>query len=401
MTSRRRWLALASVQALGVVSAWPARAQRPVPSRLEFDERWQLPARLARPDASSDEGGLWATMDRAELNVKRSPFLLPDAALRAYLGGVACKLGGEHCPDIRVYPVRTPFFNANMAPNGMLQIWSGLLLRIDNEAQLASVIGHELGHYLNRHTLDRWRDTRSRSALAMFSLGFGLAGAAVGLAAVGGGFAFSRDQEREADAIGLELMRRGGYDPREAAKLWAHLLDERHAAAPDADRGDDRSLFATHPSSAERTETLARLAERMSAGTSGGTLGTAEYAAAIAPFERLWLDDELQRGQYRETLALLDRKIAAAPQRADLRYYRAEAHRLLATPDDLRTAVDEAARAIALGDEPPAVHRTLGYALQRLEQADAARAAFSRYLALAPDAPDAALIRSYLESPPS
>ncbi len=221
-------------------------------------------------------------------------------------------------------------------------------------------------------------------------------GAAAGLATVGGGFAFSRDQERDADAIGLELMRRAGYDPREAARLWVNLLDERHAAATDGDSGDNRSLFATHPPSAERSETLARLAEHKP----GGSVGAADYAAAIAPFQRLLLDDELQRGQYRETLALLDRKMSVAPLRADLRYYHAEAHRLLATPEDLRAAVDDAQQAIALGDAPPATHRTLGYALQRLGQVDPARAAFERYLVLAPEAPDAALIRSSLESPP-
>ena len=53
-----------------------------------------------------------------------------------------------------------------MAPNGMMQVWSGLL-RVDNEAQLASVVGHEIGHYLQRHTVERLRDAQSRSAFGM------------------------------------------------------------------------------------------------------------------------------------------------------------------------------------------------------------------------------------------
>ncbi|MEO8125218.1 MAG: M48 family metalloprotease, partial [Burkholderiales bacterium] len=123
---------------------------------------WSPPARFTRPAADQDEGGLWALMDREEARVRRSPFRLREVALNTYLSGVACKLGAEHCPDIRVYAVRMPYFNANMAPNGMLQIWSGLLLRMDNEAQLGAIIAHEIGHYLQRHSLERLRDAEAR-----------------------------------------------------------------------------------------------------------------------------------------------------------------------------------------------------------------------------------------------
>lgn len=78
-------------------------------------------------------------MDREESRLRRSPFRLRDATLETYLSELACKLAGEHCPDMRVYPLRAPYFNASMAPNGMMQVWSGLLLRVENEAQLAAV----------------------------------------------------------------------------------------------------------------------------------------------------------------------------------------------------------------------------------------------------------------------
>ena len=81
-----------------------------------------------------------------------------DLKLHAYVEDIACRLGASHCPDIRVHIVRTPWFNASMAPNGMMQVWSGLLLRADNEAQLAAVLGHEIGHYISRHSVERLRD---------------------------------------------------------------------------------------------------------------------------------------------------------------------------------------------------------------------------------------------------
>jgi len=224
---RRRLLAAACVPfaALASGAAW-GQASAPVP--------WAAPSRFARPELSSDEGGLWSLMDREESRLRRSPFLIRDAALRDYLQGVACKLAGAHCADVRVYPLRTPFFNASMAPNGMMQIWSGLLLRADNEAQLAAVLGHEIGHYLQRHTLDRLRDAKARSAFGTFLAVFGVVGMIGQLATLASAFAFTRDQEREADAIGLTLMRDAGYDPREASKVWENLMAEA-AAAPGGD----------------------------------------------------------------------------------------------------------------------------------------------------------------------
>ena len=97
-------------------------------------------------------------MDREESRLRLSPFTLRDAQFTAYIQDIACRLGGEHCPDIRVYLMRTPFFNASMAPNGMMQVWTGLLLRVENEAQLAAVLGHEIGHYVARHSVDQLRE---------------------------------------------------------------------------------------------------------------------------------------------------------------------------------------------------------------------------------------------------
>jgi predicted Zn-dependent protease len=392
--NRRRWLVAGCGHCLAL-AALGVRAQAPERTP-EAPAPWTMPERFARPDLASDEGGLWAMMDREEARLRRSPFLMRDATLRSYLQDLACRLSGPHCPDVRVYPVRTPLFNASMAPNGMLQVWSGLLLRVENEAQLAAVLGHEMGHYLQRHALERMRDARSRSAFATLIGAFGVVGLAGQAAAYVTMFAFSRDQEREADAIGLTLMRDAGYDPREAAKIWDNLRAEL-AAAPNAEAAQANPMLATHPASQERSATLRQLAE----GATGGNLGAAEYAAAVQAIRPLLLDDELRRGQYGQMLVLMDRLVAAAPERADLFFCRGEARRLRAHDGDLDAALDDFGRAIALGREPPAVHKSLGLIHRaRSEDAEAA-AAFRRYLELAPDAPDARLIRSYLSEGPT
>jgi len=356
---------------------------------------WAAPQRFARPDLATDEGGLWALMDREETRLRRSPFVMRDVALQDYLRGIVCKLAGEHCPDFRAYAVRTPFFNASMAPNGMMQVWSGLLLRVENEAQLAAVIGHELGHYMQRHTLDRLRDAKSRSAFATVMAAFGVVGLVGMLVAAAGALSFSRDQERDADGIGLALMRAAGYDPREASKVWANLEAEL-TAAPGAEANKRNPLFATHPPSEERKQRLTQLAEA----DTGGFTGEAELAAVLAPFQQDLLDDELKRGQHAETLALLDRLHQRTPQRPDLLYFRGETRRLRAEGDDLNLALADFDRAVALGREPAQTWRSIGYVRQKFAHTDAARAAFKRYLDNAPEAPDASLIRSYLDEPP-
>ena len=273
--------------------------------------------------------------------------------------------------------MRTPYFNASMAPNGMMQVWSGLLLRMDNEAQMATILAHETGHYLKRHSLQQMRDAKARAAAATLLSGFGIYGLAGQLLILGTAFAFSRDQEREADAIGLVLMRQCGYDTREAPKVWANLLAELAANPAAADNSLDSILFATHPTSEERQRTL----EREAAGGSGN-VGAEAWRQRIAPLRGMLLDDELKRGRFDESLVLLNRLVAAEADSAELLYYRGEARRLRGASGDLPLALIDLEAAARDPKAPPAAWRALGHAY-RPQQPAAARAAWQRYLELA------------------
>jgi predicted Zn-dependent protease len=387
--NRRRWLGIGCAKCLTLAGV-SAGAQT---------SAFVMPDRFVRPGVATDEGGLWAMMDREEQRIRRSPFRIRDEPLQAYLQQTACTLALAHCPDVRVYALRTPYFNASMAPNGMMQVWSGLLLRLDNEAQLAAVLAHEIGHYVERHSIEQLRDAQARSAFGTFMAMFGLAGALVSLAALAGAFSFTRDQEREADQIGLELMERAGYDPREAAKVWAQLSAEL-AANPDVDPQRNSPMMATHPNSLERSKVLAERA----AGRSG-ELRQTEYQARIAPLRPTMLADELQRGRLDETLVLLDRLLLAQPAdaaetvvaRAELLYFRGEARRQRAKPGDAERSLADLEAAIATGKEPAATHRALGELQRSAQQPEAARRSFERYLELAPEAPDAGMVREHLK----
>ena len=124
--------------------------------------------------ADRDEQGMWKEMERAEEEIAGSNLLIQDPKLTGYLKNIIGTVGGPAAQDFRIYLARIPDFNAMMFPSGFAVVFSGLLLRMRNEAQLAGVIAHELGHFLRRHMIRSWRDERRKTD--MFAIGAMLAG---------------------------------------------------------------------------------------------------------------------------------------------------------------------------------------------------------------------------------
>jgi beta-barrel assembly-enhancing protease len=254
-----------------------------------------------------------------------------------------------------------------------------------------AVIGHEMGHYLERHQLEQLRDAKDKAMLAqVVGLVGGVAGAVGRIGILASSFAFSREHETRADRAGMRLMKQAGYDGRQAAQVWENLLGELKITGGE-DVGRRSAMFATHPPAGNRRDDLLQLA-----GSGGGTIGEAEFQRVIAPLRFGWIQDEIKRGQYEESLVLFDRLLARKPADAEVLYARGEVYRLRGDNDDLPRALDDLSRA-AGADKPPAeTFRSLGLVQKQLGNAKAAAEAFDKYLALEPDAPDAGLLRSYL-----
>jgi len=303
---------------------------------------------------------------------------------------VVCRLTQDHCADIRIHLVRTPLFNASMAPNGMMQVWSGLLLRVENEAQLAAVLGHELGHYLERHTLERLRDAKSKAAFAQFVGLFGLVGAIGQLGVLASMFSFSREQESSADRIGMRLMQGAGYDGRQAAQVWDNLLGELRIKGGDK-VGSQSPMMATHPPVETRRDDLLKFA-----GSATGSTGGPEFRQAMAPHRLGWIHDEIKRGQFEESLVLFDRLLSQDRSDAQLLYARGEVYRLRAGKDDQQHALESLTGATTQANPPAEAFRALGLVHKQRAENDSAFQSFEKYLAVAPEAPDAGLIRNYI-----
>jgi len=346
-----------------------------------------------RPALETDEAGLWMQMDGVEEKLRTSGKVVIDPDLNAYVRDILCRLNGSYCADIRTYIVRTADFNASMAPNGVMIVWTGIILRTRNEAQLASVFGHELAHYINRDSLKRWREIRNTTDAAVFftfATG-GIAGILAGFAAYDSIMSFSRDMEREADTRGLAMMREAGYDPRESAKTWQQLIEEKEAS----DEPKRSAFFSTHPEAKERSETLAKLAEETD--NSGTTVGRKRHAAVTAPFRGDWLLDELRQRDYARFEVLLNQLTEAGTEDAELLFYRGEMYRLRNEDEDAEKAITAYIAATESGDAPAATYRSLGLVQWSAGNITEARAAFETYLAAEKTAEDRAMIEYYLK----
>lgn len=187
----------------------------------------------------------------------------PDSSLQAYVAELGRELAARsERPDLpwtfRVLDDHV--VNAFALPGGFIYVTRGLLAHMTSEAELAGVLGHEIGHVTARHSVNRM----SRAQLAQLGLGLGmvlvpemrpfqdLAGASFQLLFL----KFGRDDERQADQLGVRYMKRGGYDPRELADVMRVL--GRAGSASEGDRIP--GWLSTHPDPEDREATIRQLA---------------------------------------------------------------------------------------------------------------------------------------------
>ena len=352
------------------------------------------------PVVGTDEDELWYAMQRAEAELQRAPQRVRDPALNAYVQKIACDVADEYCRDLRVYIMDVPDFNASMAPNGMMLVWTGALLRARDEAEIGFVLGHEAGHFRAQHSIRQWRRLKDTSAvLSAFQLvayGAGVPDAALlgALGAYAGIFKFSRDQEREADKLGFAAAVAHGYDPIAGADLWARLKREE-----DTRKYQRRGVvFASHPATDERMSDIRAAAEAMP--NPPRERRRDAYRAAMRPFMEHWLAEELGRRRYASSLLVIGELLADAPAEDHglLTFYLGEAHRRRNAAGDRAKAAELYARAIILTGAPAATWREHGFALRDADRKAEATAALKRYLELAPQAEDRAFVQRALDN---
>jgi predicted Zn-dependent protease len=228
------------------------------------------------------------------------------------LGGYIASIGGKMVANSEV--PEEPFnftllnsrvINAFALPGGYVYISRQLLGLMNDEAELASVLGHETGHVMDRHTDRRQNQAKWGAIGQMVLMGIGAVAGIPQLGDVaqlfGQGYQmrllkYSRDQEFKADELGQRYMARSGYDPFGAASMLASLGAqtslEARLAGQDAERVPDWAR--THPNSAERVYRAQALAQSTSATASGAKPRNRD--AFLAAIDGMTMDDDAEQG---------------------------------------------------------------------------------------------------------
>lgn len=157
--------------------------------------------------------------------------------------------------------LETKELNAYAMPGGKIMVYSGLVDQLKlSDAEMAAVIGHEIAHALREHSRERIsRAYAQQLALAGVAVVTGAGEGAMNLANMVASVTFqlphSREQESEADEIGMELMARAGYDPNAAVSVWKKMMA--------ASQGGPPEFMSTHPSPSSRIQDLQKLVPKV------------------------------------------------------------------------------------------------------------------------------------------
>lgn len=217
--------------------------------------------------------------------------LVDDPAVNDYVNGLVQRLvqNSDAKVPFTVRVIDDAEVNAFALPGGFLYVHTGLIQAADNEAELASVIAHEIAHVAARH-VTRARSRSSLWDIASIPLVFVPAGLAVrqvvGIASPLSALKFSRDAEREADLLGMEYGYHAGYDPVALIQIFERL----RAGEPNKTSALARA-FMCHPTSADRIQRAQRAIVTYLPSRDAYIVNTSAFDEVKARLGRLGLTD--------------------------------------------------------------------------------------------------------------
>ena len=401
-----------------IVASTPAAEPEAAPTLEEILVlAHRIPKPYVAPASAKEQRELDVANADLETRIGREHLLYGNALLDRYVQGVAERLLAVDAPQgalVRVRVIRGVDANAFALSNGSIYVTTGLLAALDDESQLAAVLGHELTHFTNSHALLALRD-ESRSAATAYTTGivlnimFGLVQMRTSggyssvpvispqtmeiwvRAAISG---YSRDLERQADDGGIRRMIAAGYDSTGALAALEHLAEETPASA-----AAETPMYATHPKVEERIRSYRDLLAGELRGSAGvGDIRREEYQAQLGelPLDQVGMlleAKDLDRAErlLRPTIARVD------TGRGEFLEGEIDRKRVPQTAATQAEALAAYQRAAAIPGTPVAAYRQAGLLQRARGETAAAVVSFQSYLQRAPEAVDAALVRIYLE----
>lgn len=356
---------------------------------------------MNRPKFTDEDEGRMAQANAQEFEAKNK--MWPDPLLETYLGGIVQKIVAVSEPRSFPYRLRVvsdPTLNAFTFGGGLVYMHAGLVARLENEAQLVMVLAHEIAHVTERHVTKGIEKAYNLNLAGQIGMTAGAAtGIVPGSPLVGKAYEYSmgaavnghgRNQERDADRIGIDSMVKAGYDPREAPITFELLLMEY------GDQGRLKNFFyGSHPSNQERFKTLSDLAKNKY----GKVVSSTKLAVNSEEFKRATRRVVVAVGvndyddkRFNTAKAMFEKAVRAFQDDPVPHYYLGKI--ALETTADMDKATAHLEAAIAADAAYAAPHRELGLAWYRKGDRARAVAELERYLALDPKAADTNQIKA-------
>ncbi len=339
---------------------------------------------------SEEETRVWSSAVELDKALMNKDLIYADPELETYLNETVHKLYPELADAIHVKPIRASTLNAFALANGSIYIHIGLIARMDNEAQLATVIGHEAVHFINKHNLKQMRNVKNSAA---WGTGLGIAvGPLIGaLAAVSNISGYSKELEREADNESYKRLIISGYDTAEAVKVFQILMAEVKALDI-----DEPYFFASHPKLKLRVNSFNKLNKN---NTVKGDILNRERFLKITGKARIdSLKEDLASSRYKSVLLALDSSEKLSKYPEYIHYYLGEAYRLRNNDQDIAKAEEAYLEALKRSPEFAPSYKSLGVLSMKNHKNDDSLHYFKKYLSLAPEASDRGYVENYIES---
>lgn len=332
-----------------------------------------------------------------------------DRALNTYVAGVGSQLSSRsHRPDMpfNFQVVNANYVNAYAFPGGSIACTRGILLDLDSEDELAALLGHETGHVNARH----YAESQAKGTLVQLaSMGLSVAAASQGaqygelakiLGQFGGGALlshYSRENEREADALGMEYMVKGGYNPEGMVGLM-EMLNSQHKSKPNA----LELMFATHPMSTERLATARARKQNTPAYAQAARqpmkreryMDSTARLRALQPVigEEQKAESLLNQKNYEQAARHLENALNRAPEDYPGLVLMGKTQLAMKRPQAAQPYLDKAK---AIYPAEAQAHHLEGVANLQLRRPDAALAGFQTYERLLPGNPNTVFLKGY------
>ncbi len=348
-----------------------------------------------------DEKRLWNRCREEEQAIAKSGILYRDRELEAYLNSVARKIEPPEVYKIipfHVLVISNPYCNAFSLPNGYIYVHTGILARMENEAQLATLLAHEMTHATYRHYLREYHGALNESAFLASTRSIIGGLPAIGelsrvlgeISAKASIYGFSRELETEADMEGIKLVVNAGYDPREAPKLFGHLKDELAEESL-----DEPFFFSTHPRLKERMENYNDFLEKLGKQAEGATnTKTFLRHVAAATIDNSLMD--FRAGRFQQAGKAAEKYQSIRPGDGRGYFMLGEIARQKGEDGDLAEAKKQFQKALTVDPSYPDTYKELGLIYFKEGKKTQAARAFRSYLSKAPHAPDRSYIEEYM-----